>query len=77
MSEPPLLHEPVATETLLLYGPDDHVVGPDFVAFCERAFPNRIGPLAVPGAGHFLPWERADVFNPLLAAVFGDLTRAR
>jgi pimeloyl-ACP methyl ester carboxylesterase len=51
-------------------------VGPDFVAFCERAFPNRIGPLAVPGAGHFLPWERADVFNPLLAAVFGDLTRA-
>lgn len=77
MSEPPLLHGPVETETLLLYGPDDHVVGPDFVAFCERAFTNRIGPLAVPGAGHFLPWERADVFNPLLAAVFADLLGAR
>jgi pimeloyl-ACP methyl ester carboxylesterase len=75
MSEPPLMHGPVETEALLLYGPDDHVVGPDFMAFCERAFPNRIGPLALPGAGHFLQWERADVFNPLVAAVFGDLLR--
>jgi pimeloyl-ACP methyl ester carboxylesterase len=71
MSEPPLLHGPVETETLLLYGADDHVVGPDFMAFCERAFPNRIGPLVIPGAGHFLQWERADIVNPLLAAVFG------
>jgi pimeloyl-ACP methyl ester carboxylesterase len=69
LSEPPLLHGPVETPTLLLYGPDDHVVGPDFLAFCERAFPNRIGPLVIPGAGHFLQWERADVFNPLAAAL--------
>jgi pimeloyl-ACP methyl ester carboxylesterase len=69
MSEPPLVHGPVDTPTLLLYGPDDHVVGPDFMAFCERAFSNRIGPLALPGAGHFLQWERADIVNPLLAAV--------
>jgi pimeloyl-ACP methyl ester carboxylesterase len=60
---------PVDVPTLLLYGPDDHVVGPDFLAFCEVAFTNRIGPLVVPGAGHFLQWERADVLNPLLAAV--------
>ena len=45
--------------------------------FCERAFPNRIGPLVIPGAGHFLPWERADIFNPLLAAVFGEGPAAR
>jgi pimeloyl-ACP methyl ester carboxylesterase len=43
--------------------------------FCERAFTNRIGPLVIPGAGHFLQWERADVFNPLVAAVFDGLRR--
>jgi pimeloyl-ACP methyl ester carboxylesterase len=75
MSEPPLLHGPIETPTLLLYGADDHVVGEDFVPFCERAFTNRIGPLVIPGAGHVLQWERADVFNPLVATVFGDLSR--
>ena len=39
--------------------------------FCEVAFTDRIGPLVVPGAGHFLQWERADIFNPLLISVFG------
>jgi len=70
MSEPPLLHGPVEVPTLVLYGHDDHVVGPDFVWFCERAFAKRIGPLVVPGAGHFLQWERADIFNAILASVF-------
>ena len=45
----------------------------DFVWFSERAFTDRIGPLLIPGAGHFLQWERADIFNPLLVSVFGDL----
>ena len=38
---------------------------------------DRIGPLVVPGAGHFLQWERADIFNELLPAVFGDVMRGR
>ena len=59
--------------TLILYGMDDHVVGPDFVHCCEVAFTNRTGPVVIPGAGHFLQWERADLFNPLVAAFFGDL----
>jgi len=71
MSEPPLLAGTVDVPTLVLYGTDDHVVGDDFVPFCERAFTNRIGPLLIPGAGHFLQWERADIFNPLLISVFG------
>ncbi|CAN5787491.1 alpha/beta hydrolase [soil metagenome] len=71
MSELPMVFEPVQVETLVLYGPDDHVVPEDFVTFAEVAYPNRIGPLVVPGAGHFLQWERADIFNPLLAATFG------
>ncbi|MCT7662130.1 alpha/beta hydrolase [Mycobacterium sp. CPCC 205710] len=61
----------VDVETLILYGPEDHAVGEQFVPMCERAFSNRIGPLVIPGAGHFLQWERADIFNRLLPAVFG------
>lgn len=70
MAEFPMM-DAVDVPTLVLYGPDDHVLGEDFVPRCERAFRNRIGPLIVPGAGHFLQWERADIFNSLLPAVFG------
>ncbi|WP_199178216.1 alpha/beta fold hydrolase [Mycobacterium hubeiense] len=69
MSEIPLM-DAVDVRTLVLYGPDDHALGEDFVPKCERAFRNRIGPLVIPGAGHFLQWERADIFNQLLPAVF-------
>ena len=69
-SEPALMSEPVDVPTLVLYGPDDQVVGPDFVHCCEVAFTDRVGPVVVPGAGHFLQWERADVVNPLVATFF-------
>jgi pimeloyl-ACP methyl ester carboxylesterase len=71
LSDVPMTFGPVQVPTLVLYGPDDHVVGDDFVPACEVAFANRIGPLAVPGAGHFLQWERADILNALLIATFG------
>ena len=65
---PELVHlfEKNPIPTLLLYGPEDHVVPRDFVAKAEVAFTERIGPLVVPGAGHFLQWERADVLNQAL-----------
>lgn len=69
MAELPRM-EAVDVPTLVLYGADDHVIGPDFLVYAEAAWTNRIGPLVVAGAGHFLPWERADVFNALLPAVF-------
>lgn len=69
MPDMPML-DAVDVPTLILYGPDDHVVGEEFVPMCERAFRNRIGPLVVPGAGHFVQWERADIVNALLPAVF-------
>lgn len=71
-SEPPLMAEQVDVPTLILYGMDDQVVGPDFVHCCEVAFTNRVGPVVLPGAGHFLQWERADLFNGLVASFFGD-----
>ncbi len=73
MSEPPILDRKVDVPTLLLYGMDDQVIGPDFLHTCEVAFTNRAGPVVLPGAGHFLQWERADLFNPLVIAYFGDM----
>ena len=75
-AETPLLAQPVEVPTLLFYGADDHVVGPEFVACCEIAFRDRVGPFVLPGAGHFLQWERADLFNPAVAMFFTAL-RAR
>jgi pimeloyl-ACP methyl ester carboxylesterase len=55
---------------LVLYGPEDHVVPESFPARCRVAFTECIGPFAIAGAGHFLQWEAADVFNRALQHVF-------
>ncbi|MCA9503484.1 MAG: alpha/beta hydrolase [Spirochaetaceae bacterium] len=73
MSEMPLVTQKTATPTLILYGPDDHVVPTDFPKRCEIAFPNRTGPLVVPESGHFLQWERADVLNEVARFYFSEL----
>jgi pimeloyl-ACP methyl ester carboxylesterase len=65
-TEPAMMAGLVDVPTLVLYGPDM------FVHCCEVAFTNRIGPVVVPGAGHFLQWERADIVNPLLVHFFAD-----
>jgi pimeloyl-ACP methyl ester carboxylesterase len=75
-TEPALMNTKVDVPTLILYGPDDHVVGPDFVHCCEVAFTDRVGPVVVPGAGHFLQWERADVLNPLVVHFFAAQLKA-
>jgi pimeloyl-ACP methyl ester carboxylesterase len=64
--EPPRLLEPNPTPTLILYGPEDHVIPADFPDRMEAAFANRAGPFVVPGAGHFLQWERAELLNGAL-----------
>jgi pimeloyl-ACP methyl ester carboxylesterase len=61
-----LLTEVNPTPTLILYGPDDHVIPRDFPQRMEAAFPERAGPFVVEGAGHFLQWERAEVLNGAL-----------
>jgi pimeloyl-ACP methyl ester carboxylesterase len=47
--------------------------GPDLLTTCEVAFTARTGPVVLPGAGHFLQWDSADLFNPLVIAYFGDV----
>jgi pimeloyl-ACP methyl ester carboxylesterase len=69
----PRFFEPNPIETLILYGPDDHVIWPDFPERAARCLPNHVGPFVVPDAGHFLQWEQADVFNGAVRAFLRDL----
>jgi pimeloyl-ACP methyl ester carboxylesterase len=70
MSDAPRFLEPNPLPALVLYGPEDHVVPESFPARCAVAFSDCIGPLEIAGAGHFLQWEAADIFNRVLAHVF-------
>jgi pimeloyl-ACP methyl ester carboxylesterase len=66
MSELPLLFDVVHVPTMVLYGADDHVVSDLFVRQCELAFSKLTGPFVIQRAGHFLQWERAELFNGAL-----------
>jgi pimeloyl-ACP methyl ester carboxylesterase len=66
-SEPALLARN-PTPAVVLFGPSDHVIPPDFEAMAERVFPDRVGPLRVPDAGHFLQWEAAGALNAAICA---------
>ncbi len=70
LSDVPRYLEPNPTPTLVLYGPEDHVVPSTFPDRCRVAFTECIGPFVVAGAGHFLQWEAPDVFNRALAHFF-------
>lgn len=69
-SDIPRYLEPNPVPALVLYGPEDNVVPPSFPAKCALAFTHCVGPFVVTGAGHFLQWERADVFNRALQHFF-------
>ena len=76
MKEIPMIG-PVETKTLILYGPEDRVVPKDFPKQCELGFRDRVGPLYVPEAGHFLQWERADILNEVARFFFSELRDGR
>lgn len=64
----PKLFEVHPVPALVLYGDADHVVASTFPAKCAATFADILGPFVVPGAGHFLQWERADLFDKALAS---------
>src|SRR4051812_17414605 len=73
-SEPPLWFGSGSdVPTLILYGPEDHVIPSSFPDLCAVAFPEHVGPFFVPGAGHFLQWERASVLNQAIRYFCLDL----
>jgi pimeloyl-ACP methyl ester carboxylesterase len=67
VSEPPRIFERTPIPTLILYGPEDHVIPRAFPDLMARACDEPVGPFVVSGAGHFLQWERADLLNGALA----------
>jgi pimeloyl-ACP methyl ester carboxylesterase len=73
LSEAPRFFEVSAVPTLALYGPDDHVIWRQFPEMCEVAFSELVGPFVVPRAGHFLQWERAELFNRTVEYFLRDL----
>jgi len=71
LSEPPLFGKN-ATPTVILFGPEDHVIYPDFDRMAAAVFPEHVGPFIVRGAGHFLQWEAAPLLNQTLRYLCGS-----
>jgi pimeloyl-ACP methyl ester carboxylesterase len=71
-SEAPLLAEN-PTPTLLLFGPSDHVIHPDFDRMARLVFSERVGPFLLRDCGHFVQWEAAEILNGALVAFCRDL----
>jgi pimeloyl-ACP methyl ester carboxylesterase len=68
MEDVPKLFERTPIPSLVLYGPEDHVVLSSFPWKMAAACSDCTGPLFVPNAGHFLQWESAETFNKVTAA---------
>jgi pimeloyl-ACP methyl ester carboxylesterase len=75
LSESPRFFERSGVPTLALYGADDHVIWRAFPQMCEVAFSELIGPFVVQRAGHFLQWERPELFNRTVAYFLAELRR--
>ncbi len=73
MEDIPCVLEPTPVPTLLLYGPDDHVVPTSFPVKAAAACLDCVGPLLIPNAGHFLQWEQAHTFNQAVKFFLRDL----
>ena len=56
-SEPPQIARNPALRTLILYGPSDHVLYPEYDRMAAEVFPDHIGPYLLRDCGHFVPWE--------------------
>ncbi len=62
----PSLRGTIELETLILHGPSDHVIYPEFDRMAAVVFPNHVGPFLVRDSGHFLQWEAAHALNSAL-----------
>jgi pimeloyl-ACP methyl ester carboxylesterase len=74
--ELPRFLETTPVPTLVLYGPEDHVIPRDFPRRMEVACTERVGPFVVEGAGHFLQWEQPEVLNQAIRYFCLDLLSA-
>ncbi len=72
-SGPTLLGRNERTNTLVLYGPSDHVIYPAFDRMAAVVFPRHVGPFLLRDCGHFVPWEAAHALVSGTVAFCGDL----
>ena len=72
-SEPPLLAPNPDVEALLLFGPSDHVLYPDFDRMAAAVFPDHVGPFLLRDCGHFVPWEAPHALVSAVRAFCRDL----
>lgn len=72
-SEPPLLGPNPDVRCLILFGPSDHVVPPDFDRMAAILFPDHVGPFLLRDCGHFVPWEAPHALTSAIRAFCGDL----
>ncbi|MGE0880840.1 MAG: alpha/beta fold hydrolase [Acidimicrobiia bacterium] len=61
------------TFTMILFGPSDHVLFPDFDRMAAVVFPDHAGPFLLRDCGHFVPWEAPHAFVTAVRAHCGDL----
>jgi pimeloyl-ACP methyl ester carboxylesterase len=67
-TEPSVMAAPNPTPTMILFGPSDHVLYPDFDRMAEVVFPNRVGPFLLRDCGHFVQWEAGPQLNSAIIA---------
>jgi pimeloyl-ACP methyl ester carboxylesterase len=67
-SERPAMAAPNPTPTMVLFGPSDHVLYPDFDRMAALVFPNHVGPFLLRDCGHFVQWEAAHALNSAIIA---------
>jgi pimeloyl-ACP methyl ester carboxylesterase len=72
-SEPSTMAVPNPTRTLILFGPSDHVIYPDFDRMAAAVFSDHVGPFLLRDAGHFVPWEAPHALVSGTVAFCGDL----
>ena len=72
VSEPPLMARNDAIRALLLFGPSDHVIYPEFDRMAAVVFPDHVGPYRLLDCGHFVPWEAPQPLVSGLVALCAD-----
>lgn len=72
-TEPQMIGHNPATRTLILFGPSDHVLYPDFDRMAAVTFPDHVGPFLLRDCGHFVPWEAPHALASATIAFCGDL----
>jgi pimeloyl-ACP methyl ester carboxylesterase len=73
-SEPSVMAPNPDTPTMILFGPSDHVIYPEYDRMAAVVFDRRVGPFLLRDCGHFVQWEAADVLVSAITAWCQDLT---